>query len=122
MNFNGHIIILTSIFLGFWLDTIISSFDIRTHILILESAPYLMETCIGFLIFCYWIYAIPEKLQSSSALFYGLLIDLCFGNAIGFHMLFFVAISYVIHVYALRFRLFSYFQLIIFLLARQFFI
>ena len=122
MNFNGHIIILTSIFLGFWLDTIISSFDIRTHILILDSAPYLMETCIGFLIFCYWIYAIPEKLQSSSALLYGLLIDLCFGDAIGFHMLFFVAISYVIQVYALRFRLFSYFQLIIFLLARQFFI
>jgi rod shape-determining protein MreD len=114
MNFNGHITIFASIFLGFWFDTIISSFDIRTHILILESAPYLMETCVGFLIFCYWIYAIPEKLQSSSALFYGLLIDLCFGDAIGFHMLFFVTTSYVIHVYALRFRLFSYFQLIIF--------
>ena len=114
MKFNGHIIIFISIFLGFWLDTIISSFDVRTHILILERAPYLMETCIGFLIFCYWIYAIPEKLQSSSALLYGLLIDLCFGDAIGFHMLFFIATSYVIHVYALRFRLFSYFQLIIF--------
>ena len=122
MKFNGHTIIFTSIFLGFWLDTIISSFDVRTHILILERAPYLMETCIGFLIFCYWIYAIPEKLQSSSALLYGLLIDLCFGDAIGFHMLFFIATSYVIHVYALRFRLFSYFQLIIFLLAQQFFI
>ena len=114
MNFNGHIIIFLSIFFGFWFDNIISSFDIRDQILILENAPYLMETCIGFLIFCYWVYAIPEKLQSSSALLYGLLIDLCFGDAIGFHMLFFVATSYVIHVYALRFRLFSYFQLIIF--------
>ena len=114
MKFNGHIIIFATIFLGFWLDTIISSFDVRTNILILERAPYLMETCIGFLIFCYWIYALPENLQSSSALLYGLLIDLCFGDAIGFHMLFFIATSYVIHVYALRFRLFSYFQLIIF--------
>ena len=114
MNFKGHIIIFLSIFFGFWFDNIISSFDIRAQILILENAPYLMETCIGFLIFCYWVYAIPEKLQSSSALLYGLLIDLCFGDAIGFHMLFFVATSYVIHVYALRFRLFSYFQLIIF--------
>ena len=114
MNFKGHIIIFLSIFFGFWFDNIISSFDIRAQILILENAPYLMETCIGFLIFCYWVYAIPEKLKSSVALLYGLLIDLCFGDAIGFHMLFFVAISYVIHVYALRFRLFSYFQLIIF--------
>jgi len=114
MNFKGHIIIFVSIFIGFCLDTMISSFDPRTHILILENAPYLMETCIGFLVFCYWVYAIPEKLQSSSAVIYGLLIDLCFGDAIGFHMLFFVATSYVIHVYALRFRLFSYFQLIIF--------
>ena len=114
MNFKGHIIIFLSIFFGFWFDNIISSFDIRAQILILENAPYLMETCIGFLIFCYWVYAIPEKLQSSSALLYGLLIDLSFGDAIGFHMLFFVATSYVIHVYALRFRLFSYFQLIIF--------
>jgi rod shape-determining protein MreD len=114
MNFKGHIIIFASIFIGFCLDTMISSFDPRTHILILENAPYLMETCIGFLVFCYWVYAIPEKLQSSSAVIYGLLIDLCFGDAIGFHMLFFVATSYVIHVYALRFRLFSYFQLIIF--------
>ena len=114
MNFKGHIIIFVSIFIGLCLDTMISSFDPRTHILILENAPYLMETCIGFLVFCYWVYAIPEKLQSSSAVIYGLLIDLCFGDAIGFHMLFFVATSYVIHVYALRFRLFSYFQLIIF--------
>jgi len=114
MNFKGHIIIFASIFIGFCLDTMIFSFDPRTHILILENAPYLMETCIGFLVFCYWVYAIPEKLQSSSAVIYGLLIDLCFGDAIGFHMLFFVATSYVIHVYALRFRLFSYFQLIIF--------
>jgi rod shape-determining protein MreD len=114
MNLNGHIIIFVSIFLGFWFDNVISSFDIRTHLSTLENAPYLVETCIGFLIFCYWVYAIPEKLQSSSALFYGFLIDLCFGDALGFHMSFFVATSYVIHVYALRFRLFSYFQLIIF--------
>ena len=114
MNLKGHIIIFASIFLGFWFDATIFSFDIRAHLSILANAPYLMETCIGFLIFCYWVFAVPEKLQSSSALFYGFLIDLCFGDAIGFHMLFFVATSYVIHVYALRFRLFSYGQLIIF--------
>ena len=114
MNFKSHFIILTSIFTGFWLDHIISSIDARSHIMILESTPYLIETCVGFLIFCYWIYAMPEKLRSSSAMFYGFIIDLCFGDAIGFNMLFFVGISYVIHVYVFRFRLFSYFQLIIF--------
>ena len=114
MTLRGHFIIFATIFIGYWFDALISSFDIRTYLLIIENAPYLMETCIGFLIFCYWVYAIPENLHSSSALFYGILIDLCFGDAIGFHMLFFVATSYVIHVYVFRFRLFSYFQLIIF--------
>jgi rod shape-determining protein MreD len=114
MNVNGHIIIFLTIFTGFWLDNFISSIDVRVYIPILDGIPYLIETCIGFLIFCYWVYAIPERLQSSSALCYGLLIDLCFSDAIGFHMLFFITTSYVIHVYALRFRLFSYFQLIIF--------
>lgn len=114
MSFSDHIIIFLTICIGFWLDSLISSFDLRTYTLILKNVPYLIETCLGFLIFCYWVYAIPEKLQSFSALFYGFLIDLFFGEAIGFHMLFFVITSYVIHVYAFRFRLFSYFQLIIF--------
>jgi rod shape-determining protein MreD len=114
MNLKDHIIIFTTIFVGFWLDNSISSFEVREHLPILDGIPYLIETCIGFLIFCYWVYAMPEKLHSSSALIYGALIDLCFSDAIGFHMLFFVATSYVIHVYAFRFRIFSYFQLIIF--------
>ena len=56
----------------------------------------------------------PEKLKSSAALFYGLVIDLFFSNAIGFNMVFFVATSYVIHLYVFRFRIFSYFQLAVF--------
>ena len=103
MKFSSHILIVITIFWGFWLDNLISEFDI-----------YLVETCIGFLTVSYWIYAIPERIQSSAALFYGLFVDLFFGTAIGFHMLFFAGISYVIHVYVFRFRIFSYLQLIIF--------
>ena len=114
MKFSSHALIVTSIFGGFWLDHLISEFNIRTYISALETLPYLVETCIGFMVLSYWIYAIPEKIQSSEALLYGLLIDLCFGSAIGFNMLFFSSISYVIHVYVFRFRIFSYLQLIIF--------
>ena len=56
----------------------------------------------------------PEKLQSSAALFYGLVTDLFFSNVIGFNMLFFTATSYIIHLYVFRFRIFSYFQLAVF--------
>jgi len=114
MKFSNHALIVSTIFGGFWLDHLISEFNIRTYFSALETLPYLVETCIGFLIVCYWIYAIPEKIQSSTSLFYGLLIDICFGSAIGFNMLFFAGISYVIHVYVFRFRIFSYLQLIIF--------
>lgn len=114
MKFTSHLFIFVTIFSGFWLDSLIAEFNIRSYILALESFPYLVETSLGFLILCYWIYAIPEKIQSSAAFFYGLLIDLCFGSAIGFNMLFFSGISYVIHVYVFRFRIFSYLQLIIF--------
>ena len=114
MKLSHHFIIFITIFAGFWMDKLISEFNIREYILLADNIPYLIETSIGLLIFCYWVYAIPEKLHSSAALIHGLIIDLCFGSAIGFHMLFFVSISYIIHVYVFRFRIFSYLQLIIF--------
>jgi len=121
MKLLQHLIIFMTIFAGFWADELISEFNIREYISLADNIPYLIETCFGLLIFCYWIYAIPEKLHSSSALIYGLLIDLCFGNAVGFHMLFFVSISYIIHVYVFRFRIFSYLQLIIFFASTSIF-
>ena len=104
MKFSDHLIILSTIILGFWLDNSLNSFTIKLY----------LELNFGFLIFTYWVFAMPEKLQSSAALFYGLVIDLFFSNAIGFNMLFFVATSYVIHLYVFRFRIFSYFQLAVF--------
>ena len=114
MKLSHHFIIFITIFAGFWVDELISQFNVREYIHLANNIPYLIETCIGFLIFCYWVYAMPEKLHSSAALMHGLIIDLCFGSAVGFHMLFFVSISYIIHVYVFRFRIFSYLQLIIF--------
>lgn len=96
------------------MDELISEFNVREYIFLADTIPYLIETSIGFLVFCYWVYAIPEKLHSSAALMYGFLIDLCFGSAVGFHMLCFASISYIIHIYVFRFRIFSYLQLIIF--------
>jgi len=114
MKLSHHFIIFITIFTGFWVDELISQFNAREYIHLANNIPHLIETCIGFLIFCYWVYAMPEKLHSSAALMHGLIIDLCFGSAVGFHMLFFVSISYIIHVYVFRFRIFSYLQLIIF--------
>ena len=104
MKFSNHLIIFSTIFLGFWLDNSLNPLTIN----------FFLELNFGFLIFSYWVFAMPEKLKSSAALFYGLVIDLFFSNAIGFNMLFFVATSYVIHLYVFRFRIFSYFQLAVF--------
>ena len=104
MKFSNHLIILSTIFLGFWLDNFLNPFTIKLFV----------ELNFGFLIFTYCVFALPEKLQSSAALFYGLVVDLFFSHALGFNMLFFVATSYVIHIYVFRFRIFSYFQLAIF--------
>ena len=104
MKFSNHLIILLTIILGFWLDEFLNPISIQLF----------LELNFGFLIFAYWVFALPDKIQSSAALIYGLAIDLFFSNVIGFNMLFFTAISYIIHLYVFRFRIFSYFQLSVF--------
>jgi rod shape-determining protein MreD len=104
MKFKNHLIVLSTIIFGFWLDDYFNQFTIR----------YFLELNFGFLIFSYWVFAMPEKIQSLAALLYGLAVDLFFSNVIGFNMLFFVATSYIIHLYVFRFRIFSYFQLSVF--------
>ena len=104
MKFSNHLIVLFSIIFGFWLDDNLSQFTIK----------YFVEINFGFLIFTYWVFAMPEKIQSLAAMLYGLAVDLFFSNVIGYNMLFFVATSYVIHLYVFRFRIFSYLQLSVF--------
>ena len=104
MKFSNHLIVLSSVIFGFWLDNYLNQFTIK----------YSIELNFGFLIFAYWVFAMPEKIQSLAAMLYGLVIDLFFSYVIGFNMLFFVATSYIIHLYVFRFRIFSYFQLSVF--------
>ncbi|MDG1062378.1 MAG: rod shape-determining protein MreD, partial [SAR86 cluster bacterium] len=104
MKFSNHLIILSTIMLGYWLDDFLNTVSIKLF----------LELNFGFLIFAYWVFALPEKIQSLAALIYGLAIDLFFLNVIGFNMLFFTATSYIIHLYVFRFRIFSYFQLSVF--------
>ena len=104
MKLKNHLIVLSTIISGFLLDNYLNQFTIK----------YFLELNFGFLIFSYWVFAIPEKIQSLAAMLYGLAVDLFFSNAMGFNMLFFVATSYIIHLYVFRFRIFSYFQLSVF--------
>ena len=104
MKFSNHLIILLTIFLGFWIDDSLNPITTKLF----------WELNFGFLIFSYWVFAMPEKLYSSAGLFYGLVVDLFYSNVVGFNMLFFVATSYIIHLYVFRFRIFSYFQLSVF--------
>ena len=104
MKLKNHLIVLSTIISGFLLDNYLNQFTIK----------YFLELNFGYLIFSYWVFAIPEKIQSLAAMLYGLAVDLFFSNAIGFNMLFFVATSYIIHLYVFRFRIFSYFQLSVF--------
>ncbi len=104
MKFSNHLIVISSVIFGFWLDDYLNQFSIK----------YSIELNFGFLIFSYWVFAMPEKIQSLAAMLYGLAVDLFFSNVIGYNMLFFVATSYIIHLYVFRFRIFSYFQLSVF--------
>src|SRR6056300_1582548 len=104
MKYSNHLIILFTIMLGFVLDDFMNPVSIKLF----------LELNFGFLIFAYWVFALSEKIQSSAALIYGLVIDLLFSNVIGFNMLFFITTSYIIHLYVFRFRIFSYFQLSVF--------
>ena len=104
MKFSNHLIILLTIILGFLIDDSLNPITTKLF----------WELNFGFLIFSYWVFAMPEKLKSSAALFYGLVADLFFSNVVGFNMLFFVVTSYIIHLYVFRFRIFSYFQLSVF--------
>ncbi len=104
MKFSNHLIVLFSVIFGFWLDDYLNQFLIK----------YSIEINFGFLIFSYWVFAMPEKIQSLVAMLYGLAVDLLFSDVIGYNMLFFVATSYIIHLYVFRFRIFSYFQLSVF--------
>ena len=104
MKFSNHLIILSTIMLGFWVDESLNPTSIKLF----------LELNFGFLIFAYWVFALPDKIQSLAVLIYGLIIDLFFSNVIGLNMLFFVATSYIIHLYVFRFRIFSYFQLSVF--------
>ena len=97
MKFNHHLIVLAAIIFGFWVDDYLNQFTIK----------YLIELNLGFLIFSYWVFAMPEKIQSLAAMLYGLTVDLFFSSVIGFNMLFFIATSYVIHLYVFRLRIFS---------------
>src|SRR6056300_884072 len=100
MKYSNHLIILFTIMLGFVLDDFMNPVSIKLFV----------ELNFGFLIFAYWVFALPEKIQSSAALIYGLVIDLLFSNVIGFNMLFFITTSYIIHLYVFRFRIFFSFQ------------
>ena len=104
MKFSNHLIILLTIILGFWIDDSLNPMTTKLF----------WELNFGFLIFSYWVFAMPEKLKSSAALFYGLVGDLFFSNVVGFNMLFFIVTSYIIHLYVFRFRIFSHFQLSVF--------
>ncbi len=104
MKIKNHLIVISTIIFGFWLDNYLNQFTIK----------FFLELNLGFLIFSYWVFALPEKIQSIEAMLYGLAVDIFFSNVIGFNMLFFITTSYIIHLYVFRFRIFSYFQLSVF--------
>jgi rod shape-determining protein MreD len=111
MKINNYLTILGTIFLAFWLENFINQHLINFYI----------EFNVGFLVFSYWVFAMHEKLQAFSALAYGVVVDLFFFSALGFNMLFFTAMSYLINLYVFRFRIFSYLQLSIFFSASSIF-
>ena len=64
MKFRNYLIILSTIMLGYWLDDSLNTISIKLF----------LELNFGFLIFAYWVFALPEKNSKLSCIDYG------FGN------------------------------------------
>ncbi len=104
MTLNNFIKILVSILIGVYLDSRINFF----------ALDYYLNFTLGFLIFCFWAFSLPNNLYALSSFFIGLIIDLISGSPFGLNALLFTMSSYLIHSYRYSFRIFSFLQITIF--------
>lgn len=104
MTLNNLIKILVSILIGVYLDSRINFY----------ASDYYLSFTLGFLIFCFWAFSLPNNLYALSSFCIGLIIDLILGCPFGLNALLLTISSYLIHSYRYSFRIFSFLQITIF--------
>ena len=104
MTLNNLFKIFASIIFVNYLDSRINVFMI----------DYYLSFSLGFLVFCFWVFSLPNNIYAQTSFIIGLTIDLIAGSPFGLNALLFTASSFVIHTYRYSFRIFSFLQITIF--------
>ena len=85
--------------------------DSRINVFMVD---YYLSFSLGFLVFCFWAFSLPNNIYALTSFIIGLLVDLISGSPFGLNALLFTASSFVIHTYRYSFRIFSFLQITIF--------
>ena len=85
--------------------------DSRINIFMID---YYLSFSLGFLVFCFWVFSLPNNIYALTSFIIGLSVDLILGSPFGLNALLFTISSFLIHSYRYSFRIFSFLQITIF--------
>ena len=85
--------------------------DSRINVFMVD---YYLSFSLGFLVFCFWAFSLPNNIYALTSFIIGLLVDLISGSPFGLNALLFTVSSFMIHTYRYSFRIFSFLQITIF--------
>ena len=79
--------------------------DSRINVFMVD---YYLSFSLGFLVFCFWAFSLPNNIYALTSFIIGLLVDLISGSPFGLNALLFTVSSFMIHTYRYSFRIFSH--------------
>jgi len=85
--------------------------DSRINVFMVD---YYLNFSLGFLVFCFWAFSLPNNIYALTSFIIGLLVDLIAGSPFGLNALLYTVSSFMIHTYRYSFRIFSFLQITIF--------
>ena len=104
MILSNFLKILATIIFANYLDSKVNFFMV----------DYYLSFSLGFLVFCFWVFSLPNNIYAVSSFIIGLIIDLILGSPFGLNALLFTISSFIIHSYRYSFKIFSFLQITIF--------
>ena len=104
MILSNFLKILATIIFANYLDSKVNFFMV----------DYYLSFSLGFLVFCFWVFSLPNNIYAISSFIIGLIIDLILGSPFGLNALLFTISSFIIHSYRYSFKIFSFLQITIF--------
>ena len=104
MILSNFLKILATIIFANYLDSKVNFFMV----------DYYLSFSLGFLVFCFWVFSLPNNIYAVSSFIIGLIIDPILGSPFGLNALLFTISSFIIHSYRYSFKIFSFLQITIF--------